>query len=325
MVDWQDRDVWLAEHRCRGQAVDGVSVADDPGVDIPREQAVDDASGEGLVQLELHAAVRSLVSRQDSRKGREHRRADKADVQAAGLAGSNAARLVDVIRDTVKGSTGPLQKRRACGGQANRTRGTGQKLAADGSLELTNGLRQRWLGHVQAGGRATEVQLFSDGHEVPQMAQLNIHMPGILMQTNKILDVSASRPTLRVVHLAIRPLRDAFDATAFRALNEEWIAQHFTIEEQDRRQLDDPVAAYIDPGGEILIAVLAGQPVGCVALMPDGTGAYELSKMAISPELRGQGAGRTLLTAAIDHARALGAHSLFLGSSRKLANAVHLY
>ena len=125
--------------------------------------------------------------------------------------------------------------------------------------------------------------------------------------------------------LTIRPLKNASDAIAFRVLNEEWIAQHFTIEEQDRRQLDDPVAAYIDPGGVILIAELAGQPVGCVALMPDGTGAYELSKMAISPRLRGQGAGRTLLTAAINHARALGARSLFLGSSRKLANAVHLY
>jgi putative acetyltransferase len=47
--------------------------------------------------------------------------------------------------------------------------------------------------------------------------------------------------------------------------------------------------------------------------------------MAIATELRGQGAGRKLLSAAIDHARELGASSLFLGSSRKLANAVHLY
>lgn len=105
----------------------------------------------------------------------------------------------------------------------------------------------------------------------------------------------------------------------------QWIARYFAIEDQDRRQLDDPVAAYIDTGGEILIAELNGLPVGCVALAPDGAGAYELSKMAISPELRGRGAGRTLLTAAIDHAQRIGARSLFLGSSTKLANAVHLY
>ena len=125
--------------------------------------------------------------------------------------------------------------------------------------------------------------------------------------------------------LRVRPLENAADAEAFRALNEEWIGQYFVIEEQDRRQLDDPVAAYIDAGGEILIAELAGRPVGCVALVPDGTGAWELSKMAIAPELRGRGAGRKVLEAAIAHARQLGARSLFLGSSTKLADAVHLY
>jgi GNAT superfamily N-acetyltransferase len=125
--------------------------------------------------------------------------------------------------------------------------------------------------------------------------------------------------------LTIRPLAGAADAAAFRCLNQEWIARHFAIEDQDRHQLDDPVAAYIEPGGQILIAEHAGRRVGCVALMPAGTGAYELSKMAISPELRGQGAGRTLLNAVIAYARTLGARSLFLGSSRKLANAVHLY
>jgi predicted N-acetyltransferase YhbS len=125
--------------------------------------------------------------------------------------------------------------------------------------------------------------------------------------------------------LNIRPIEDAADAAAFRTLNEEWIARHFVVEEEDRRQLDDPIAAYIDPGGEILIAERDGRPVGCVALMPGGTGAYELSKMAVAPELRGQGVGRRLLAAAIDLARNLGAASLFLGSSTKLAGAVHLY
>ncbi len=47
--------------------------------------------------------------------------------------------------------------------------------------------------------------------------------------------------------------------------------------------------------------------------------------MTIAPELRGRGAGRRLLQAAIDCARDRGAGSLFLGSSTKLAPAVHLY
>ncbi|MFZ0091058.1 MAG: GNAT family N-acetyltransferase [Solirubrobacteraceae bacterium] len=157
------------------------------------------------------------------------------------------------------------------------------------------------------------------------MAQFDIHMPIILPKTNEILDVLVSEPDTDGMDLTIRPLESAADAAAFRALNEEWIARYFVIEALDRRQLDDPVSTYIEPGGEILIAELDGWPVGCVALMPDGTGAFELSKMTISPELRGRGAGRKLLMAAIDHARAMGARSLFLGSSTKLAAAVHLY
>jgi len=125
--------------------------------------------------------------------------------------------------------------------------------------------------------------------------------------------------------VTIRPLHGAADALAFRTLNEEWISHHFTLEEQDRRQLEDPIAAYIAPGGAILIAELDREVVGCVALAPDGSGAYELSKMAVSPGLRGHGTGRRLLAAAIEHARTLGAHSLFLGSSTKLPAAVHLY
>jgi putative acetyltransferase len=128
-----------------------------------------------------------------------------------------------------------------------------------------------------------------------------------------------------LMEVRIRALESEADVAAFRALNEEWIASHFVMEAQDRAQLDDPVAAYIDPGGEILIAEYDGRPIGCVALVPDGSGAYELSKMAVTPALRGRGAGRKLLTAAIERARELGARSLFLGSSTKLASAVHLY
>jgi GNAT superfamily N-acetyltransferase len=127
------------------------------------------------------------------------------------------------------------------------------------------------------------------------------------------------------MELLIRPAGGDADLAAFRTLNEEWISRHFALEAEDRRQLGDPVAAYLDPGGEILIAEHEGRAVGCVAIVPDGTGAWELSKMVVAPELRGRGAGRALVTATIARARELGARSLFLGSSTKLADAVHLY
>jgi putative acetyltransferase len=56
-----------------------------------------------------------------------------------------------------------------------------------------------------------------------------------------------------------------------------------------------------------------------------GDGVYELSKMAVSPAMRGRGVGRAVLEHAIGQARELGAAKLFLGSNSVLKNAVHLY
>lgn len=139
-------------------------------------------------------------------------------------------------------------------------------------------------------------------------------------------DQARLTPSRDGMDIVIRPLASADDAAAFRTLNEEWIAAHFELEEEDRRQLEDPVAAYVEPGGEILMAELDGRVGGCIAIVPSGgAGAWELSKMAVVPALRGQGAGRRLLQAAITRAKELGATSLYLGSSTKLPDAVHLY
>jgi N-acetylglutamate synthase-like GNAT family acetyltransferase len=123
----------------------------------------------------------------------------------------------------------------------------------------------------------------------------------------------------------IRPLAPGDDATAFRNLNEEWIMRYFTLEAKDRETLNDPVNSILLKGGHIFMACAATEAVGCVALIPMQDGIYELSKMAVSPHLRGRGLGRRLLQLAIAQARSLGAKSLFLGSNTRLKDAIHLY
>ncbi len=125
--------------------------------------------------------------------------------------------------------------------------------------------------------------------------------------------------------LEIRPLRSLEDRCAFRKLNEEWITRYFVLEDKDREILGDPDNTILRKGGRIFMVHAGDDVVGCVALIPLGNGVYELSKMAVSPRLRGLGVGRRLLEHTIAEARALGATSLFLGSSTKLKNAVHLY
>jgi GNAT superfamily N-acetyltransferase len=115
------------------------------------------------------------------------------------------------------------------------------------------------------------------------------------------------------------------DGSAFRALNEEWITRFFTLEQKDRETLGDPEGTILAKGGRVFLAYLEGVAVGCVALIPMGGGVYEVSKMAVSPAMRGVGIGRRLLEHTIAQARAMGAASLFLGSSTKLHSAVYLY
>ena len=131
--------------------------------------------------------------------------------------------------------------------------------------------------------------------------------------------------------ITFRTLQLGEDATSFRTLNEEWINRFFTLEPHDVEVLTNPEAEILAKGGQIYFAEAEGQIVACVALIPlldvtgDPTGTYELSKMAVSPAMRGQGIGRNLITHTVAQARAFGAKSLFLGSSKRLQNAVHLY
>ena len=99
----------------------------------------------------------------------------------------------------------------------------------------------------------------------------------------------------------------------------------FKLEARDIEILSDPETSILKKGGHIYMACMGREAVGCVALAPMGKDVYELSKMAVTPNLRGQGVGRRLLEYAIEQAKALGAKSLFLGSNAKLEGAVHLY
>jgi putative acetyltransferase len=145
------------------------------------------------------------------------------------------------------------------------------------------------------------------------------------MSIDQVRERSDSEVETASPQITIRPFKSGEDADAFRRLNEEWITTHFVLEDKDREVLGQPVEKIIRTGGDIFMVYVGEQAVGCVALIPMGEGVYELSKMAVSPELRGLGIGRRLLEYAVTEARKKGARSLFLGSSKKLKNAVHLY
>jgi putative acetyltransferase len=113
------------------------------------------------------------------------------------------------------------------------------------------------------------------------------------------------------------------DGQAFRDLNMAWLTAFFHVEAKDEATLSDPKGTIRAPGGQILLADIAGRTAGCVALLAMEDGAYEVAKMAVAPEAHG--VGRRLLEAAIAWARERNARRLYLESNARLAPALRLY
>lgn len=79
------------------------------------------------------------------------------------------------------------------------------------------------------------------------------------------------------------------------------------------------------PRGLLLMATLYAEPVGCGALKFHGAGPTEIKRMWVSPDARGLGLGRRLLTELELEAAAHDAPAVRLETNRNLTEAIALY
>lgn len=88
----------------------------------------------------------------------------------------------------------------------------------------------------------------------------------------------------------------------------------------------DPDAAdMIRPRGVFLLAFSDGLPLGCVGLKGSGGPVAEIKRLWVSPDARGMGLARRLMTAAEDAALDLGIATLRLDTNSALPEAEALY
>ncbi len=115
-------------------------------------------------------------------------------------------------------------------------------------------------------------------------------------------------------------------AKNFYDLNIEWLQTYFYVEPFDEEVLSKPQTYIINKGGHIFFAKQGDTILGIVALMPtDNPLVFELTKMAVLPNLRGQKIGQKLLQHCIDFAKETQLKALMLYSARKLENAIYMY
>ena len=112
----------------------------------------------------------------------------------------------------------------------------------------------------------------------------------------------------------------------FKAINEEWISDMFELEGSDTSILDHPQSKVIDPGGQIWFAKHGSLGiVGTCALMPQGDGDFELTKMGVFKSARGLKVGEKLLQHVLEAAREMPISKLFLLTNKHCEAAIHLY
>ena len=112
----------------------------------------------------------------------------------------------------------------------------------------------------------------------------------------------------------------------FKDLNVQWISKDFMMEEVDHQVLNDPEKYILKDGGAILLASEDDEVIGAAALINEGHGIYELTKMAVDERHRGKHIGYKLGLAILEKAKKLNAKKVVLHSNTVFnANAINLY
>lgn len=114
---------------------------------------------------------------------------------------------------------------------------------------------------------------------------------------------------------------------AVRALLEEYAASlPFALDFQGfPDEIERLPGAYTPPRGRLLLALVGGEPVGCVALRPLDARTAELKRLYVRPQARGSGAGRRLTEAAVAAARDAGYARVVLDTVPGMEPAQALY
>lgn len=124
-----------------------------------------------------------------------------------------------------------------------------------------------------------------------------------------------------------RPISER-DVPAALALVEQTLRE-FGLEFGQGSPTDEHMRAlpgsYRDAGGEFFVAYDGEKLIGTAGVFPVAPGVFELRKMYLAGETRGQGVGKALLDACVAFARSAGAKHVVLDTMRSMTQAIAFY
>lgn len=97
------------------------------------------------------------------------------------------------------------------------------------------------------------------------------------------------------------------------------------LDDRDQRRLTALQSTFGGSRAALLLARVAGAPVGCCGLQALGDDTAELKRLYVRPYMRRRGVGRRLLVAAVDRAVYVGYQRLLLDVVPDRAAAIALY
>jgi putative acetyltransferase len=131
----------------------------------------------------------------------------------------------------------------------------------------------------------------------------------------------------RLPQVEIRAIRAAPDISSIRMLFREYEASiGVDLEYQGfSAELAALPGQYAPPSGELVLAVVDGEPAGCVALRSLDRSTLEMKRLYVKPTVRGLGLGKRLVEAAISTARQGNYAQLRLDTLGTMVSAQELY
>ena len=114
-------------------------------------------------------------------------------------------------------------------------------------------------------------------------------------------------------------------SSIFYELNKLWIEESWLLEKSDKFDLLNPKESIIDKGGEIFFALIDGNVIGTVAMIRSADRIYELAKMTVDINYRGNGVANKLMDQCLNYAMNNNAQQIYLITNDTLVIARNLY